>query len=151
MARVLNRPWETPDYPGPAVFKTYQILAPIRTHRRPATCAEVDCVKRARGFRAQFDVSTVQGRDNASYIERCGLRFTREVTGSMVTYTFPAGQNCFDKHSVSLQREPLYVVRGGDHRGNPRNIPRVNHRNARSWVDDFGEHQETIIAQQRRG
>jgi hypothetical protein len=151
ITRPLNRPWETGNFPGPQAFKTYQILAPIRTHRRRATCAEVDCVKRARGFRAQFDVSTIKGRDNASYIERCGLRFTRSVEGPMVTYTFPAGQNCFDSHTVPLEREPLYVVRGGDHRGNPRNLPKINHRNARNWVDDFGEHQEMISTQRQRG
>lgn len=136
---------------GPEHFKTYQLLAPIRTHRRPATCSEVECEKRARGFKAQFDVSTVQGRANAQAVERSGRRRTFTVSGPMVTYTFPAGQDCFDRHTMTLEREPLYIVRGGDHRGNPRSVPRRTHRNGDDWVSDFGEHQERIAEQISRG
>lgn len=136
---------------GPEHFTTYRLIAPIRTHRRAATCAEVDCAKRACGFKAQFDVSTVQGRANATAVERSGRRRTFKVAGPLVTYTFPAGQDCFDRHTVSLEREPLYVVQGGDHRGNPRSVPRRTHRNADDWVSDFGEHQERIAEQISRG
>lgn len=148
----LNRPWEkTGSFPGPAAFKTYQILAPIRTHRRTATCAEVECRKKALGFLARFDVSTAAGRNNALWVERAGLKFVREVAGTMVQYTFPAGQDCFDRHTVTLEREPLYVVRGGDHRGNPRNIPKRTHKQAKFWTEDFAEHQDRIAGQAQRG
>lgn len=148
---TLSRPWETGNFPGAAAFKTYQLLAPISTHRRPATCAEVDCDKKRRGYRATFDVSTTQGRANATTVERSGRRRTFEVAGPMVTYTFPAGQDCFDRHTVRLEREPLYVVRGGDHRGNPRSLPRRIHRNGDDWVDDFGQHQDNIAQRVARG
>lgn len=136
---------------GPEHFKTYQLSAPITSHRRPATCSEVDCVKRERGFRAQFDVSTVTGRENAQAVERSGLRRTFEVAGPMVTYTFPPGQDCFDRHTLPVEREPLYIVRGGDYRGNPRSTPRRVHRNAADWQHDFAEHQDTIATLKQRG
>lgn len=136
---------------GPQFYKTYQILAPVRTHRRKATCAEVDCVKRARGFRAQFDAGTVAGNRNARWVEASGLRFIREVAGYLVTYTFPAGQDCFDKHTTALEREPLYFLRGGDQRGNPRNTRKVQFRGARDFVDDFAEHQLNLAERRQRG
>lgn len=149
--RPLNRPWQTKNYPGAEHFKTYRISAPTRTHRRRATCAEVDCPKRARGYRAQFDVSTVQGRANAQAVESSGKKRTFEVAGPMVTYTFPSGQDCFDVHTVTLEREPLYIVQGGDHRGNPRSVGRVTHSSAQAWVDDFGEHQLGVAQRVQRG
>lgn len=147
--RPLNR---APQKIGPEHYKTYQVTAPLKTHFRPATCDEVDCAKRANGFQAQIDVSTDLGRRQAHYIETmAGLRFVRKVMGSIAVYTFPAGQRCFDQHRVPLEREPLYIVRGGDHRGNPRNIARRVHRRAEDWVDDFAEHQQAIADRVERG
>lgn len=136
---------------GPEHYKTYRLFAPIKTHRRPASCAEVDCPKRAQGFKATFDVSTVAGLNNAKAVERSGRRRTFTRAGSLVTYVFPAGQDCFDRHTVSLEREPLYIVQGGDHRGNPRSIPRVTHSRADDWVDDFANHQIEIAERIQKG
>lgn len=136
---------------GPEHFKTYRLVAPTRTHRKPATCAQVDCAKRREGFRATFDVSTVAGRAHAMTVERSNRRRTFTVSGPLVTYVFPAGQDCFDAHTVPLEREPLYLVQGGDHRGNPRSVRRTTHRNGDDWVSDFGEHQLRIAEQQQRG
>jgi len=36
-------------------MKTYRIVRPAETHSRPATCAEVDCARRARGFTITAD------------------------------------------------------------------------------------------------
>lgn len=150
--RPLSRPWEqVPNYPGAEHFKTYALISPLRTHHRPATCAEVECPKWTQGFKAVCDTSTVQGLANARAIERSGRRRTFTQAGPIVTYEFPAGQQCFDRHTVSLEREPLYVVKGGDHRGNPRSVPRVTHRNAADWVDDFATHQLEIAERTQRG
>ncbi len=146
MTRPLNRPWEADgDFPGPEAFKTYQIAAPSTTHRRRATCAEVDCAKRRTGYRAQFDVSTVAGRANAHLVESLKTQrmFGRKVEGSLVTYTFPAGQDCLDVHTVPLEREPFYVVRGGDHRGDPRRTA-TRKLSVADWTDDFANHQAGI-------
>jgi hypothetical protein len=44
---------------------------------------------------------------------------------------------------VPLERPELYVVRGGDWRGNPRGEVR-RHSGPDSWVNDFAEHQDRI-------
>lgn len=137
--------------PGPEHFTTYQLLAPSPTHRRRASCAEVDCIRRLRGFRAQFDVSTAAGRANARLVDLSNRRFVREVAGDLATYTFGAGQDCFTVHTVPLEREPLYVVRGGDYRGDPRGIGARRHVRADLWVEDFAEHQDQIVTAKQRG
>lgn len=136
---------------GPEGFKSYQIAASISTHRRRATCSEVECIRRIRGFRAVFDVSTAEGRKNAHIVEISNRSYSRDVAGSIVTYVFPAGQNCFDAHTVTLEREPFYIVRGGDHRGNPLRISAVTHQRSDLWVEDFAEHQDKIARAQQRG
>lgn len=135
---------------GPEHFKTYRLLAPIRTHRKPASCSDVQCPKWINGFKATFDVSTNDGLAHAKAVEKSGRRRTFTMAGTLVTYVFPAGENCFDRHSVSLEREPLYVVQGGDHRGNPRSIGRRT-LNAADWVDDFANHQTGIADLRERG
>ncbi|MET0916720.1 MAG: hypothetical protein ABWY81_11040 [Jiangellaceae bacterium] len=151
MQRPLNR--IEPDA-GPEAFKTYQVVAPVSTHRRRATCAEVDCEKRARGYAAQCDVSTITGQGNAAVLEKLlGRRVrhaSRSVKGNLVTYTFPAGQDCLDVHSVPLEREPLYIVRGGDHRGNPLGTASRQLKVA-DFVDDFSNHQAALADRAARG
>lgn len=144
MFRPLNR---IEPAAGPQHFQTYRISAPSATHRRRATCAEVDCEKRRKGFRAQFDVSTVAGKENALWVERGNHRpllYGRTVAGNLVTYTFPAGQDCFDVHSMPLEREPFYIVQGGDHRGNPRGIA-PQRLSERSFIEHCQENQAAVI------
>ncbi|ACU71749.1 hypothetical protein Caci_2840 [Catenulispora acidiphila DSM 44928] len=50
-----------------------------------------------------------------------------------------------------MEREPLYLVRGGDWRGNPTGQLPLKHSGPESWVDDFGEHQENITEEIERG
>lgn len=137
---------------GPEHFTSYQMTMPSSTHRRRASCREVDCQARAKGYRAQFDVSTTDGRANAHRVEALKGRrmWSRHVEGPLVTYTFPAGQDCLDVHTVPLEREPFYVVKGGDHRGNPREIAARQLRPA-DWVDHFANHQAALAAQHERG
>jgi len=136
---------------GPENFVTYELRAPIGTHRRRASCAEVECIRRLRGFRAQFDVSTPQGRANARTVDLSSRRYVREVAGSLVTYTFAAGQDCFTAHTVPLEREPMYLVRGGDYRGNPRRTRTHVHARPELWVEQFAEHQDALAGVKQRG
>lgn len=125
------------------VMKTYQVSQPKQSHFRPATCQEARCVNMQYGWKTVIDESTELGQAQAHYIRfESGRKFIREPVTSdgPVTYTFEAGQKCFAQHQVSLEREPLFVVRGGDWRGNPRGEVR-KHVNADDWVDDFANHQ----------
>lgn len=140
-----------PPRAGPEAYKTYQLLQPTVSHFRPATCAEVDCHRAKHGWRTVLDVSTVKGRDTANWIRlKSGRAFTYTEKGPVVTFTFAAGQRCFGKHKVSLQREPLLRVVGGDWRGNPRGTTALQLR-PRAWVDHFGEHQLNIAEAHKRG
>ncbi len=136
--------FRVPQKIGPENYKTYQIVAPRSTHTRPATCAEVECANWQRGFKVTCVTDTALGAGQAKYIvEHSGRRYKAMTRGSVIEFTFPAGTECFTQHRVSLEREPLFRIKGGDHRGNPRGTP-VIQRNADDWVDDFATHQDAI-------
>lgn len=136
---------------GPEAYKTYGLTAPIKTHTRPGTCGEVECRNYLQGFKIVADISTELGRQQANYIRlHSGRHFTVEENVDLVTFIFPPGQVCFEEHRVSLQREPNFFIKGGDHRGNPLGLP-TRRLGSTQWRDDFGEHQEGIIDAQKRG
>lgn len=131
--------------------KTYEISAPITSHFRDATCAEVFCQSNARGWVTVIDVGTPLGKKQANYIRlKSGRSFTIREAGQQVEFTFPAGQKCFGVHKAPLERPALFVVRDGDWRGNPRRTPpRV--LSAPDWTDDFMEHQDVIATEIEKG
>lgn len=134
-----------PAMPAEA-YKTYEVSAPLRTHWRPASCAEFECSASLRGWETLVDVSTDLGVQQAAYIRsgRSGRAYVEERRGdTLVAFLFKPGQPCFktSEHRVAVGRPPLYVVRGGDWRGNPRGeTPRV-HTRPEDFVDDFATHQ----------
>lgn len=138
----------------PAAMKTYSIIAPKSTHFRPATCAEVDCPAHLHGWTSTIDERTDLGQFQADYIRRTsGRGFTecKDDTGQAV-FTFHPGQTCFaaGDHNIRLERPELYVVRGGDFRGNPRgDVARLP--GSAAWTDDFGEHQEVLADKMKEG
>ncbi len=135
---------------GPEHYKTYAVVAPVATHFRVASCAEVNCPAYQNGWRTTVLADSPQ----AQYIRaKSGRSFTTmPQPGGMVAFTFAAGQVCFraSEHRVPLGREPLFIVRGGDHRGNPRGTAPVTRR-AEDWVDDFATHQQGIADAIERG
>jgi hypothetical protein len=137
---------------GAEHFKTYQIVAPLSTHFRPATCREVECA----GYTGGWRTTVLPDSPQANYIRRSsGRRFTEEPNPNgdgTVVFTFPAGQQCFraSEHRKSLEREPLYVVKGGDFRGDPRG-EQAQRMNAPDWVDNFAEHQQGLADRIEQG
>lgn len=138
-----------------ASMKTYQIVAPIASHFRPATCAEVDCVHYLEGWASPINESTELGKTQAWYIRNQSGRRYREDRGQapgITLFVFEPGQQCFNSasHRMKLDRPSLYVVRGGDWRGNPTGQTRM-HVNADDWVDDFMNHQAVLADQLEKG
>lgn len=135
--RPLNR--IQPKAP-PQAYKTYQIVSPLSTHWRTGTCDEAGCLAYRHGWQTNVDESTDLGQRQAHYIRKVsGRRFTERRTElGLTAFTFEAGQRCFREHKVPLDRPELYVVRGGDWRGNPRGEVR-KHSSPDAWVNDFGE------------
>ncbi|HEX6968890.1 MAG TPA: hypothetical protein VF174_08810 [Micromonosporaceae bacterium] len=123
-------------------YKTYEITSPISTHFRDATCDEAGCLAQRNGWETRVDETTDLGQRQAHYIrQRSGRQFTERLDGVTV-FTFPPGQRCFAGHKVPLERPEIYVVRGGDWRGNP--FGDRQRLSADAWVNDFGEHQDRI-------
>lgn len=143
---IFDRPLNRIMPQGEAAdYKTYQVLSPRSTHTRPAKCTEVSCAAHANGWVTRLDVSTDLGKRQARYIrEHAGRRYTIEHEPTRedprLVLRFPAGQRCFTEHRVPVGRTPIFRVKGGDWRGNPRGVPAVT-RNFDDWIDDFANHQ----------
>lgn len=133
-------------------FQTYQVAAPPSTHWRAATCAEAGCEALRRGWRSVIDERTPLGQRQSHYIRReSGRKFSehRDDVG-MTVFEFEAGQRCFAQHQLRLDRPEIYLVRGGDWRGNPSGQVR-KHANAADWLDDFADHQGRLADTIERG
>lgn len=138
-----------PPRQGVQAYKTYAVHTVPGVHTREISCKEAECIAYLRGWRTTVDASTALGRKQAKYIQtQSGRHFTLERAEGMLTFTFPAGQECFATHTEQV-RPGLYVVRDGDHRGNP--TGRRAQMSERGWLDDFGEHQQKLADLQKRG
>lgn len=144
----LNR---IPPALEPQHMKTYQIVAPTRTHWRSATCLEVNCQHYIHGWATTVAVG---GRDEA-IIRTSGRRFIeRKQPGGFIQFMFYPEQPCFraTAHRVPLEREPFYLVHPqGDHRTIRPGSPHRRHTRAGLWVEDFAEHQDGIAKVIERG
>lgn len=130
----------------PQHMLTYSLKAPMKTHRRRvASCEEFgDCINYQNGFEVQLDLATTEGQFHAETIRNLrGYQYTVEKRGELTTYTFPAGQNCFGQHTVPIEREPFYLVRGT---GGTR-----THTNGADWVDDLQENLDGLRTIADRG
>jgi hypothetical protein len=65
---------------------------------------------------------------------------------------FAAGTSCFaeSQHRVQIRPE-IYVVTGGDHRGNPLGVAPRKHTRPQDWVEDFGEHLDSLSTEKKKG
>jgi hypothetical protein len=132
-------------------MRTYQIDQPLNTHYRRASCAEVECRNYTRGWVMGYDLTDPQAAAAARWIrDHSGRTFSAKLTPGKVVLTFPAGQTCFRKHRVPLQREPFYVVRNGDFRGNPKR-ERVVHKSADTFVDQWENDLDRLNTVRERG
>lgn len=146
MARTLQR--ITPAG-RPRDYQTYQVLAPIKSHWRRATCEESGCLAHAHGWRTR--VEGLQPADVAA-IKASGRRYAVERVAQGESYfVFPAGQACFraSQHRVPLERPGIFVVRQGDYRD--RTGPRRQFQRPEDWRDHFAEHQQRLADQRARG
>lgn len=133
---------------APYNYLTWAIVSPLRTHWRPATCAEVDCRYHLHGWTTVTDDPEV-----ADYFRRRSGRAFREepLPGGAARFTFPAGQRCFHwrKHQIRLDRDEHFIRFDGHHQRHTGG--RLVHSGAVPWRDEFGEHQERLADQIKRG
>lgn len=137
---------------GPAqAYKTYSIKAPLSSHFRPATCAEVDCPNYRDGWKIR-----VEGLEPALLhtAKNSGRKYTvLNVAQNETWLVYEAGQPCFQEpaHRTRLERPELFLVRDGDHRGNPLGTSRRFHKNADEWAEDLHEHTDKILDALKEG
>ena len=136
---------------------TYSIKAPAETHWRVATCAEASCKNYRHGWRIHIEKITkmANGELLLRDIKGSGKRFRVVDEGVGQTYwEFEAGQSCFDgdvgRHRIRIGRPELYIVRGGDWRGNPRGERRV-HTDIDGWIDDMSTNRDKLLTRLAQG
>lgn len=135
-------------------YKTYAVTVPAADPDdvRTASCADVDCPNLEHGWVSVVDEATELGQRQADYIRRhAGRRFLEERTADGLTrFVFEAGQECFARHEVAGERAPIFLVRGGDWRGNPTGERRI-HARPEHWVEDMQEQLDEIRTVRERG
>lgn len=136
---------------GPESYKSYVISQPLSTHWRRATCEEIGCRDFLHGWRVRVEGLPPE----LLHVARTsGRRYSELPVAEGETWlVFDAGQSCFraSEHRAPVGRPPLYLVRDGDRRGNPRGTKARLHQRPESWRDDFAEHQQTLADAQQRG
>lgn len=136
-------------------YKTFQIVAPPRTHWRSATCEEAGCLNYLHGFRTRVDERTELGQQQAYYMRHDRSRRHREWRdeAGLTVFDFEPGQRCFSSHDhrVRIEREELFLTRPGDWRGNPTGQRPYAHTRAEFWTEEFAEHQQTLADRVERG
>jgi hypothetical protein len=134
--------------------KTFHIVAPLATHFRAATCAEVGCPAYLHGWQTSVDEATERGQAQAHYIRHDTSRrhAERRAATGLTVFGFEAGQRCFaaGDHRIRVERPERFLIRGGDWRGNPRGEAR-EHASAADWQEDFAGHQDRIRTAHERG
>lgn len=106
----------------------WQVSQPPETHRRPATCKEVDCPHWLMGWQTIVNEAERLGQMQAAYIRReSGRAFTEARNEAGLTvFTFAADQRCFGKHTVTLDRPAVFRKDGREMVGD-------------DWLDDNKE------------
>lgn len=124
------------------------------TRRVRATCAEVECDAYANGWVTSVPTG---GQDESVIVAACdgrvdGMRRqweTRLTLNGFTEYRFPPGQPCFKASAHTVPLAVQHYHRDGDWRGNPTGVV-VAHPDIRSWIDEFGEHQQRVADQRQR-
>jgi hypothetical protein len=129
-------------------YQTYSITAPTDS-TIVAACEQVGCAAWANGWDSVIDERTELGQQQAAYIRGQSRRTFREMKtdAGLTVFRFEAHQRCFEEHRT---RPEIYLVRDGDHRGNPTGRTRRHTRPA-DWVEDMTENQGRIVDLQQKG
>lgn len=144
MKRPLNR---VPVTASPDFYTTFSIQTTDKEHWRKATCEEVNCPYYIKGYKVETDESKPVGQKNAHLLRTDRSRKYTETRNEygMTVFTYPVGTACMNLHKVRIEKPEIFVVKGGDHRGNPKGIPTRVHTKAEFWAEEFSETQDKII------
>lgn len=129
-------------------MQTFEVRAPIATHWRTASCAEIECEHHLKGWAT----TVLAGSDDERLIRGSGRAWVgpERLPDGFLRYVFPSGQKCFgaSRHRVRIDKPELFLLAEGDWRW--RGAPRVFDR-PEDWVDHFATHQDKIATIVNRG
>ncbi|MCH9011289.1 MAG: hypothetical protein IIC21_11740 [Chloroflexi bacterium] len=120
----------------------HRLLTPWDTHKRPATCQEIDCNEYLNGWTVVVDVTTEIGKSRQYTIEHeAGRRYTKSsLEEGKVVYDFEPGQACFlqSRHTILIGRSPDHrILKAGV--SNSSAHPKGRLVGHTEWMDDYGE------------
>ena len=128
-------------------YQTFTVVSPLDRTVKSA-CEEVACAAWQFGWRTIVDEATAVGREQAAYIRtRARRTYSERPAGALTEFVFDSRQRCFAEHRT---RPEIYVVRGGDWRGNPKRERRT-HQRAADWVEHMDEQLHTVADQSAAG
>lgn len=144
----------TPAMPTQA-YKTYAVRTQLKTHYRPARCAEIDCPDYLNGWYLKIDgtpqdllhIATHSGK---KYV--VGELMNPQTAETFKALIFEAGQECFrvSTHVKSLERPEFFYVGRGDFRSfSTRRASQFDR--ADQFVDSFATHLDRIRTKIERG
>lgn len=139
---------------GPAsAYQTFAIRRPQQPDAWvPASCEDVDCEHWRNGWVTRVPT----GSELANAVRTAGRRWVSLIVNAdgTTTFSFAAGTPCFKASQHRQLRRPdipdLFVVRGGDWRGNPTGERRV-HTRPDDWVEHFQEVTAAVADQIEKG
>lgn len=141
----------TPNAPSRA-YQTFQVKAP-KGGFRTISCAEAECEMAVKGWKMVIDLNTELGQTQARYIKNMsGRKYSVEKQeNGVVTLVFAGNQECFTQHKVRNDLPEVFLVKGGDFRGNPLRTPTRVHKKPEFWVEEFAENQDRIATAREKG
>lgn len=133
----MLRPKKHNPFPRPSYMSKnpthHRVVSPKATHSRPATCKEVSCEKFLLGWTTTLPVmSDLCAVIRFGTLAEGGERhFTEKTEGTIVTFTFQAGQTCFNaaEHTKSLERTPFFLKGTAGH---------LRRQEPLEWLDNLG-------------
>ncbi len=151
---MLGQPFRVQPAGPPQAYRTFQIATPrVPEFERPATCEQVGCEAFLNGWVTR--VPAASDLEHTIRLERGRHPWVSEQRDeASVAFTYAPGTPCFraGQHRITVQPEvpQLFVVRGGDWRGNPTGERRV-HQRPEDWVEDFAEHTQQLADRIEKG
>lgn len=150
---MARQPYRIPPALPASAMQTFAVSAPAATHTRKASCEEVECRAYENGWRMTIDLNTDLGQRQARYIRDHAGRSYKKISAvdGLVELEFAPSQPCFAEHRVPNGRPETFLVKGGDHRGNPlKTVTRV-HKKPEFWLEEFQENQDRLKTRIERG
>jgi hypothetical protein len=144
----MGEPFRLPPQGPVQAYQTFSVRSRPDRELKSA-CERANCAAWRHGWESVIDESTSLGQQQAAYIRHiAGRTFKEQKTATGLTvFRFESGQRCFADHQT---RPELYVVRDGDHRGNPTGRKRI-HTRAADWVEHMQEEFGRFDEDRRRG